>query len=90
MRFRPRPVGKQCTTGLKIHTNTQTINVTVTDSVIASNAIAGIVAVSKGGTSVNVMVRNSIIAGNSHHGLDAIAYWCHRSRHSINDCGKWL
>ncbi len=57
--------------GLGIITQTQTINLTVNDTVSANNASNGIVADSLSGTSVNVMVRNSIIANNGGDGLRA-------------------
>jgi hypothetical protein len=46
------------------------LNVTVTDSVIASNRAPGIYAVADTGTTLNVMVRNSTIA-NNFAGFDA-------------------
>jgi hypothetical protein len=55
--------------GLAVTTSSsQSINVTVSDSVSASNGY-GISAESDGGTPVNVMVRNSTIANNGHDGL---------------------
>jgi hypothetical protein len=52
--------------GLAVQTTTQTINVTVSDSVSANNAGGtGIGVDSGGGTSINVMVRNSTIANNN-------------------------
>jgi hypothetical protein len=56
--------------GLILEASTQTINITVSDSVSANSAGTGIYAQSDGGTPVNVMVRNSTIANNS-IGLDA-------------------
>jgi hypothetical protein len=50
--------------GIFIFTNTQTINITVSDSVSSHNGAIGIVATSGGGTPVNTMVRNSTIANN--------------------------
>jgi hypothetical protein len=55
--------------GLNVFTATQTINVTVADSVSAANASNGIVAASNGGTLLNVMVRNSVLANNGVDGL---------------------
>jgi hypothetical protein len=55
--------------GLYVSTSTQTINVTVSDSVSANNEIDGIAGFSNGGTTVNIMVRNSTIANNKSNGL---------------------
>jgi hypothetical protein len=55
--------------GLYVSTSTQTINVTVSDSVSANNGITGIAGFSNGGTTVNIMVRNSTIANNKSNGL---------------------
>jgi len=55
--------------GLYVSTSTQTINVTVSDSVSANNRIVGIAGFSNGGTTVNIMVRNSTIANNKSNGL---------------------
>jgi Right handed beta helix region len=55
--------------GLFVVTATQTINVTVTDSVSANNTTAGITLDSLGGTLVSAMVRNSTIANNGTDGL---------------------
>jgi hypothetical protein len=49
----------------------QNINVTVTDSVIANNASAGIDVVAANGAKANVMVRNTTIANNGAFGLIA-------------------
>jgi hypothetical protein len=57
--------------GLAVNTDTQSINVTVSDSVSANNDGAGISA-SSGGTPINVMVRNSTTANNGFFGLDAV------------------
>jgi hypothetical protein len=57
-------------TGLDVG-GTQTMNVTVTDSVSANNGTAGILADATGGTGVTIMVRNSTIANNGVYGLDA-------------------
>jgi len=57
--------------GLFVQTLDQEINLTVSESEIASNGEAGILANSLGGTEVNVMVRNSTIANNVGDGLDA-------------------
>jgi hypothetical protein len=57
--------------GLSVVTATQTINVTVTDSVSAGNTMNGILAQTNGGTPVNIMVRNSTIANNGANGLIA-------------------
>jgi hypothetical protein len=56
--------------GLSVATATQTINVTVSDSVSA-NGGDGISVDGLGATGVNVMVRNSTIANNGDHGLFA-------------------
>jgi hypothetical protein len=72
------PAGSGTTTGVLDHvsmednaniglfavTTTQTINVTVSDSVSANNINSGIAADSGGGTPVSIMVRNSTIAYN--------------------------
>jgi hypothetical protein len=58
--------------GLNVETASETTNVTVGDSVIASDGI-GIFALSTG-TPVNVMVRNSTIANNSSNGLEASGF----------------
>ena len=60
--------GINANTGL---TGTQTINLTVTDSVSASNKTIGINAQSFGPFPVNIMVRNSTIANNTFQGLVA-------------------
>jgi hypothetical protein len=60
--------GLNANTGL---TGTQTINITVTDSVSASNKTTGIHAESFGPFPVNIMVRNSTIANNTFQGLVA-------------------
>jgi hypothetical protein len=61
--------------GLLVITSTQTMNVTVTDSISASNGSngsnSGINVISSGGTQVGVMVRNSTIANNALDGLQA-------------------
>jgi hypothetical protein len=58
--------------GLEAATTSQTLNVTVNDSVIANNADNGILASSGGVTTpVRVMVRNSTIANNINTGLVA-------------------
>jgi hypothetical protein len=58
--------------GLVAHSNSQTINVTVSDSVSANNANAGISSDSMGGAAlVTIMVRNSTIANNGGDGLEA-------------------
>jgi hypothetical protein len=63
--------------GLDVFSETQTINVTVTDSVSANNGGNGIISETIG-TSVNVMVRNSTIANNGRNGL---------SNGGVNDSG---
>jgi hypothetical protein len=55
--------------GLTVTTDSQTINVTVSDSVSENNGGDGILAESFSGTPVNVMVRNSTIANNGIDGL---------------------
>jgi hypothetical protein len=60
--------GLNANTGL---TGTQTINMTVTDSVSASNKTTGITVQSFGPFPVNIMVRNSTIANNTFQGLVA-------------------
>jgi hypothetical protein len=55
--------------GLFVVTTTQTINVTVSDSVSANNKNSGIAADSGGGMPVSIMVRNSTIANNGDNGL---------------------
>jgi hypothetical protein len=57
--------------GLFVGTSTQTIKLTVTDSVSANNTNVGIYAQSLGGTSVTIMVRNSTSANNGGDGLEA-------------------
>ena len=57
--------------GLAVQTSTQTINITISDSVSANNSFSGIAAISIGGTPVNVMVRNSTITNNRGDGLEA-------------------
>jgi hypothetical protein len=56
--------------GLLATTNSQTVNVTVSDSVSANNVNSGIYADSVGGTPINIMVRNSTIAYNRLDGLE--------------------
>jgi hypothetical protein len=56
--------------GLNVAATTQTINMTVSDSVSANNQLEGIAAVSSG-MPVSIMVRNSTIANNSGDGLGA-------------------
>jgi hypothetical protein len=63
--------------GLDVFSETQTINVTVTDSVSANNGGNGIISETIG-TTVNVMVRNSTIANNGRNGL---------SNGGVNDSG---
>jgi hypothetical protein len=60
--------GLNANTGL---TGTQAINLTVTDSVSASNKITGITVESFGPFPVSIMVRNSTIANNTFQGLVA-------------------
>jgi hypothetical protein len=57
--------------GLLASTNTQTIKMTVTDSVSSDNTNVGIYAQSLGGTPVTIMVRNSTSANNGGDGLEA-------------------
>jgi hypothetical protein len=56
--------------GLDVGTSSQTINITVSDSVIANGASVGIFA-SGGGTPLNIMVRHSTITNNSGSALEA-------------------
>jgi hypothetical protein len=56
--------------GIKVATNSQTMNFTISDSVSTNNQQAGVFTNAAGGT-VNVMVRNSTIANNGTNGLDA-------------------
>ena len=58
--------------GLVVQTpiSTQTVNVTVSDSVSAGNGQSGIVASSLNGR-INIMVRNCTIANNRFDGLEA-------------------
>jgi hypothetical protein len=58
--------------GLVVETSTQTINVTVSDSVSTNNSYSGIAAFSFGTTPVNVMVRNTTITNNGADGLQTI------------------
>jgi hypothetical protein len=60
--------GLNVNTGL---TGTQTINITVTDSVSASNKTTGITVQAFGPFPVSIMVRNSTIANNTFQGLVA-------------------
>jgi hypothetical protein len=55
--------------GLSISTSTQTINMTVNDSVVADNAYSGITTDLGDETVIGVMVRNSVIANNGSFGL---------------------
>jgi hypothetical protein len=56
--------------GLDVETNSQTINMTVSDSVSANNGGSGISANATGGTpAISIMVRNSTIANNANDGL---------------------
>jgi len=59
--------------GLNVFSPTQTIDVTVSDSVIANNGTHGIGAASTGGgtTPISIVVRNSTIANNAARGLEA-------------------
>ena len=57
--------------GFLASTSTQTIKMTVADSVSANNTSVGIYAQSLGGTTVSIMVRNSTIANNGGDGLEA-------------------
>jgi hypothetical protein len=57
--------------GISAETFTQTINVTISDSVSANNGSTGITAFSQNGTPVTIMVRNSTIANNVEGGLSA-------------------
>lgn len=59
--------------GLQVQTSSQSINVTVSESVVSSNPNGGIVVSSPQVKSINVIVRNSIIANNqSGYGLWAV------------------
>jgi hypothetical protein len=58
--------------GLNVLTDTQAINITVSDSVIANNGSNGVIVASPGdGTPLSVMVRNSTIANHPGFGLAA-------------------
>jgi hypothetical protein len=58
--------------GLRVGTSTQTINVTVSDSMCANNTFTGIFANAiTAPAAINVMVRNSTIANNGTDGLEA-------------------
>jgi hypothetical protein len=59
------------TNGLAVNTGTQTIDVTVSDSVSANNTNDGIFADSGSGLPASIMVRNSTIANNGSVGLQA-------------------
>src|SRR5580704_11858027 len=52
-------------------TGTQTINITLSDSVSANNGGSGIFVQSNGSFPVSIMVRNSTVANNGAHGLVA-------------------
>ncbi len=58
------------TTGLEVTTSTQTVKVTVSDSVSANNGTTGANANSSGGL-LKLMVRNSTFANNHDEGLEA-------------------
>jgi hypothetical protein len=60
--------------GLNVLSGTQTINITVSDSVIANNGSNGVIASSTSGTPipVSVMVRSSTIANHPGFGLAAV------------------
>jgi hypothetical protein len=58
--------------GLAVQSGTQTVDVTVSDSVSASNTNVGIVATSSGVMPASIMVRDSTIANNSGLGLESI------------------
>jgi hypothetical protein len=55
--------------GITVQSTTQTVNVTISDSVIANSVFAGIGALSDNGMMVSVMVRNSTSANNGTDGL---------------------
>ena len=57
--------------GLVAHSNSQAINVTVSDSVSVNNTNAGISSNSMSGELVTILVRNSTIANNGGDGLEA-------------------
>jgi hypothetical protein len=57
--------------GIIVQSTTQTVNVTISDSVSANNTAAGIGAESDDGMMVSVMVRNSTSANNGTDGLYA-------------------
>jgi hypothetical protein len=57
--------------GLRVRSDIQTVNITLSDSVIANNASTGVLAESEGVGTASVMVRNSTIA-NNHEGLVAL------------------
>ncbi len=65
-------------TGLVVQTSSQSIKVTVSDSVSANNGLNGVTAESNGpnGTAlVNIMVRNSTITNNGTIGLQGTGTW---------------
>jgi Right handed beta helix region len=56
--------------GLVVDTASQTINVTVSNSVIASSTLSGIFTISNTGTLVTTMVQNCTVANNGADGLE--------------------
>jgi hypothetical protein len=65
---------KNTGSGLYVDTLTQTINITVSDSVSAGNGASGVFAFHEAGpaTPINVMVRNSIMTNNADRGVRAL------------------
>jgi len=76
--------------GVNVQTNTQTIDLTVTDSVSANNLV-GIEGNSFTGGTVNIMVRNSTLANNNEIGLSVTnagaIIWVTRSTVTGNGTG---
>jgi hypothetical protein len=76
--------------GLNVLTSSQTINITINDSVL-SNSFDGLFAESDGGVPVNIMVRNSTIANNSNQGVatlnTGVRIWLTRSTITENAAG---
>ncbi len=58
--------------GLGVQGGTQTVDVTVSDSVSANNTNVGISAISTGAMPVSIMVQDTTMANNSGFGLEAI------------------
>jgi hypothetical protein len=64
--------------GLYVDTLTQTINITLSNSVSSNNGKSGVFAFHEAGpaTPINVMVRDSIIAGNADYGVRGLGASC--------------